>query len=432
MSKIIELTSENVKRLSAVHIKPDGNMVVIGGANGQGKSSVLDSIMYALAGTKAIPSKPLRKGQQAGKVLLKLDADPARMLPAMTVERTFTADGKTTLEITSDDGYRAPTPQTILNDICGRIAFDPLAFTRMKPKEQADTLRSVVGLDFSEQDRERKRLFDARAEVNRDGKQLRSRHDAIVIQDGTPDEEVDVDALLTELEAANENNAAVENKLRVVNAATAARQSQAESIEAMRTKLAEAEKNLTRLVTAEKNAQDVFAAAKLIDITPTKTKLAAAAEINQSVQRKREKAAMETELQKLRDQSQGLTDDIAAIDAAKTLAMSEAKWPVEGLGFSDEGVTLNELPFEQASSAEQLRVSVAMGLAMNPGLRVLLIRDGSLLDEQSLALLALLAEEQSAQLWVERVGRDQHCSVVIVDGAVEGVVAEVAEEAAVA
>ena len=47
--KIVELRAENVKRLKAVEITPDGTLQVIGGRNAQGKSSVLDAIWLALA-----------------------------------------------------------------------------------------------------------------------------------------------------------------------------------------------------------------------------------------------------------------------------------------------------------------------------------------------------------------------------------------------
>ena len=64
MSRIVSLTAENVKRISAVHIVPgDGGVVLIGGRNAQGKSSVLDSIMYALGGASAIPDEPIRRRQ---------------------------------------------------------------------------------------------------------------------------------------------------------------------------------------------------------------------------------------------------------------------------------------------------------------------------------------------------------------------------------
>ena len=41
--KIIKLTAENVKRLKAIEITPEGNLVVIGGLNDQGKTSTLSN-----------------------------------------------------------------------------------------------------------------------------------------------------------------------------------------------------------------------------------------------------------------------------------------------------------------------------------------------------------------------------------------------------
>ena len=89
---------------------------------------------------------------------------------------------------------------------------------------------------------------------------------------------------------------------------------------------------------------------------------------------------------------------------------------VEGLGFDEEGVTFNGLPFEQASHAERVRVSTAIGLALNPNLRVLLIRDAEKLDAVGMRLIAELAEEQDAQLWLERAGHSDPGGVVFDDG----------------
>ena len=50
--QIVELRAENVKRLSAVTIRPTGPVVEITGKNEAGKSSVLDSIWMALGGAE--------------------------------------------------------------------------------------------------------------------------------------------------------------------------------------------------------------------------------------------------------------------------------------------------------------------------------------------------------------------------------------------
>ena len=76
------------------------------------------------------------------------------------------------------------------------------------------------------------------------------------------------------------------------------------------------------------------------------------------------------------------------------------------VGFTDEGVTYNGVPFSQASSAEQIRVSLAMAMALNPKLRVVRILDGSLLDADSMRQVAEMATAADYQVWVERVADD--------------------------
>lgn len=56
---------------------------------------------------------------------------------------------------------------------------------------------------------------------------------------------------------------------------------------------------------------------------------------------------------------------------------------------------------------------------MNPQLKILLIRDGSLLDSSNLETISKMAEENDAQVWIERVGKGAECSVIISDGEVE-------------
>jgi predicted ATP-dependent endonuclease of OLD family len=91
----------------------------------------------------------------------------------------------------------------------------------------------------------------------------------------------------------------------------------------------------------------------------------------------------------------------------------------DGISFDEFGVLLNGLPFTQASTGEQLRVSVAVGMALNPRLRVIFIRDGSLIDDAGLALIAELAQKNDYQVWLETVHSKDPTAVVIEDGEVK-------------
>jgi hypothetical protein len=118
-------------------------------------------------------------------------------------------------------------------------------------------------------------------------------------------------------------------------------------------------------------------------------------------------------------QYKNMTDELIAIGALKSKQIAEANFPVPGVTFGDDGILVNGIPFAQASSAEQLRIAVAMGLSANPKLRIILIRDGSLLDETSMTAVAEMAEKYDACVWMERVGEGKEVTVVIENGRVK-------------
>lgn len=68
MTRIVNLHVENVKGIKVVDITPPDDLVVISGNNGQGKSSILDAIYWALNGTSTIDEKPIRNGQNEGLI----------------------------------------------------------------------------------------------------------------------------------------------------------------------------------------------------------------------------------------------------------------------------------------------------------------------------------------------------------------------------
>ena len=171
--------------------------------------------------------------------------------------------------------------------------------------------------------------------------------------------------------------------------------------------------------TSIEKAKPRIGALQYADEEEIRDQIANAETVNQQVRSNQSKKVLSKELTKKRNVSEKLTNQINQIDDSKTSQVAAAKFPVDGLSFSASEVLYNEIPFNQASSAEQLRVSVAMGIAMNPKLKVLLIRDGSLLDEDNLKMMADMAQEADAQIWLERVGKGQEVSVIIEDGEVQ-------------
>jgi hypothetical protein len=115
------------------------------------------------------------------------------------------------------------------------------------------------------------------------------------------------------------------------------------------------------------------------------------------------------ELKLLDKQQNELTEIIHRLRNERAQLARSIDLPVDGVSFDDDGVIrVNGIPFDQLSSSEKIRISARIGAAVNSALRIMLIRDGSLLDETSFDELVGVAEEEDVQLWIESVGAHYH------------------------
>lgn len=168
--RILNLVAENFKRLQVVEIKPDGSLIQVQGKNAQGKSSVLDAIWAALGGKKAIPGEPIRRGADEARIELLLGDDQKT---EYVVKRTFGRGREPQIVVEAPDGARYATPQTLLDGLLGALSFDPLAFARMAPKDQAAELQKLVpDVDFDAIDAANRGDYERRTAINREAKAL--------------------------------------------------------------------------------------------------------------------------------------------------------------------------------------------------------------------------------------------------------------------
>ncbi len=417
--RIVSLTAENVKKIKVVHIEPSGAMVQITGANGSGKSSVLDAIWWALKGKAVIQSQPVRQGEESA--VIRLD------LGALIVTRRFDADGATSLKVESAEGALFPSPQRLLDGFLGSLTFDPLAFMTMERKPQLDQLRKLVKLDVDVDllDGQNRSDFEKRADVNRRVKALEGKvatyAAGLIDGDVSP---IDTSALLRDMEQASKTNQMIEQekRRRIDEAGRLTRgreeiekhRAEAARLHALADKL-EAEINATAATLAA-----LPALGEPTDVSKVRESIEEADRENtrrnlQRTQRANYEAAA-IELRTAKDESEEISVRMEHRTKSKTAAIASAKMPVDGLSFGDGMVVYKNLPLDQASSAEQLRVSLRIGMAMNPTIRVILMKQGPLLDETSLALVAKWAEEENYQVWVERVDTTGSVGIIMEDG----------------
>ena len=412
--QIVRLTAENYKRLVAVDISPSGNIVTLSGRNAQGKSSVLDAIWAALAGGDAsrVTKQPIREGAEAAVVTLDLGD--------YIVTRRWSKNDAGTLTVETpptDDGrkQRYASPQALLDGLIGKRAFDPLAFTRQTPAEQVATLVASVDLPFDPAvlDRERAGVFDQRAEVNRAVKQLEGQLAGLAKPDAdTPESEVSAADIIAEFEKARAHNEAIAFT-------TAARATASREVKSLINRIAELTVALESAAAQVRTADTALVMlGDPVDTADISDRLAGVEQTNAEIREGQGYRSVAAQLTIRRQESEKFTAGLSAIDKKKADALAKVKFPVQGLAFDESGVTFNSVPFAQASAAEQLRVSAALAMATDPELRILQVRDGSLLDSASMAVLEELAAEHEYQIFIEVVDESGSLGIVIEDGSV--------------
>lgn len=423
--RIVALEIENVKTIRVVEIRPKHAVTPITGRNGAGKSTVLDAVFMAFGGKDAVPAQPVRRGEQKARIRLDLGE--------IVVTRKFDASGTTSVRVESADGASYSSPQKILDGLYSRLSFDPLSFMRLAPKEQAETLRQLVPLDVDVDalDRANARDFELRTSWNHRIKSFEERVQTVRAGiDETMDVTLeDVSALVDQMANASAHNAAIDQAERDRLRWSLERETRLSDAEIARQ---EAARLIAKAERLEQDAKELAARIDAqpeppapIDVTALKQQIDQAQKMNaireHQAHQRRALATAQDELTQARRESDALTHRMDKRKADKAAAIARAKMPVPGLSFDAGEVFYNGLPLAQASTAEQLRVSFALAVAANPTLRVVLIRDGSLLDEESLCLIAEMAEQSGVQVLMERVGTNGQVGIVLENGEVVSV-----------
>lgn len=460
--KIISFEAQDFMRLTAMQIHPKGHVVELNGKNGNGKTSVLRAIASAFGGADESPDMAIRRGADKAKVKISIGDD----VTGYTVEETFHKHKTTgaevrTVRVFSKDGAEYKSPQQLLGSLWNKISIDPLQFAESDAKDQYKQLQQFVpGFDFAGTASKRALLYSQRTEAGRLAREQKALADAATAPDvdmsTAPANEAD---LVAQLEGAGKHNASIterrgnrdraqENiKAWLANADDIAnagvtqikdayeRKVEQQMLDHQR-KLKALEDERDRDVAAAKEAESALRARaadmekKIADAGPLPEPIDTA-ELVQRIATNKELASAQAQrrrkdelTQKAKDAEEkvtALTAEIDALDAAKVAAITGAAMPVPGLGFGDGCVTFNGVPFSQASDAERLRVSLAIAMAASPKLRVIRIQRGSLLDDDSMAIIGEMVKEKDYQVWIEKIqSTDGNVGFVIEDGTVVG------------
>lgn len=388
-TKITVAELNNFQKVSYAKIEPSGNVIVLAGKNGAGKTSTNDALEAGLCGHNGRNIKrPVKDGHGKASIELKLS-------DGSTLIRGYTPSG-TTLKGLDAAGNKFG--QKDLDDRISSLGIDGRKFISMGEKDQLKALLSIVDLPFDPAalDAERKAIEAKRLAVGQQDKLIGE----VTINSALPTEETSAGDIIASIRAAEDANRLRANCEENVESADFAVASLTEQLATLTKKLSEAAE------WSESAAAKLSALPEPTDTTALEAQLAAVEETNLAVRVNNAARQQSEQKDTLRARYNEHTAELEAIDKRKADGLATAEMPIEGLTFDEEGVLYQGVPFSRASGREQLIVSCAMIMATNPEIRVIVIRDGNVLDMEGMAILQDMAEVTDFQIFIELVAEE--------------------------
>lgn len=395
--KITALQAENVKRVKAVEVTPaqDG-LTVIGGRNGQGKTSVLDAIAWALGGNKFKPSDPHREGSAC---------DPrirVELSNGLVVERKGKASA---LTVTDPAGMRAG--QQLLDSFVEELALDLPKFLAASPKKKAETMLEIIGVgpELARLDAAEDRAFAERRDVARDEKARRAAAEAMPFYPDAPEERPDLDVLIDAQKEAW--------------AAQSARESIKFEMAYKKERMEQIRGELDDLIKGLADDEARLDAVPQLDMVAAEDALKAAQALAEAWDANKARTAALAEADALKARADELTAEVERARADKAALLEGAALPLEGLSVDGGELVYKGQRWDNMSGSEQLMVGTAIVRAVKPGCGFVLVDELEQFDPQTLAEFGQWAQGQGLQVIGTRVATDSTCQIIIEDGTVQ-------------
>ena len=404
MVKINSFEVENVKRVKAVRLEPSATgLTIIGGRNGQGKTSVLDALAWALGGNKMAPTQPHREGSVSDPKL------HIELSNGIIVERT----GKnSTLKVLDPSGKKSG--QKLLDSFIDQLALNLPKFLQATPAEKGKALLQIIGVgdELLKLEQEEATLYSRRTEIGRIADQKKKYAAEMEYHPDLPKEPVSAAELIAKQQEILKHNA--ENQRLRENANIIER-----DLNAAKERLAQAEKDVAilteKLEIAQKSALDLHDEST----EALEKNIAEVDELNRKIRINLDREKAEIDAEGFTKQYDQLSKDIEAIRKAKKSLLDGADLPLPGLSVKDGELLYNGQKWDCMSGAEQLKVATAIVRKLSPKCGFVFVDKLEQMDLDTLKEYGTWLEGEGLQVIGTRVSTGDECSIIIEDGYVK-------------
>ena len=410
--KINKLEIENVKRVKAVKLEPTQNgLTIIGGNNRQGKTSVLDSIAWALGGDRYRPSEAQRHESVIPPTLHIV------MNNGLVVERK----GKNSdLKVTDPTGKKGG--QQLLNEFVEQLAIDLPKFLESSSQEKAKTLLRIIGVGdkLAELEKKEKELYNQRLTIGQIADQKKKYAKEQPYYPDAPKDIVSPTELIRQQQdilAKNGENQRKRDKADRYRQSVALISREVESLQdQLAKKKQELEEAQLSLNTATMEAQDL----KDQSTAELEQSISNIEEINRKVRANLDKDKAEEDALTYKNQYDSLTAQISQVRQDKTALLESAELPLPGRSVADGELVYNGQKWDNMSGSDRLKVATAIVRKLNPKCGFVLLDKLEQMDLQTLREFGAWLEQEGLQAIATRVSTGEECSIIISDGYVEG------------
>ena len=410
--KINRLEIENVKRIHAVMIEPskDG-LTIIGGKNRQGKSSVLDAIVWALGGNKYKPSQAVNADSTI----------PPRLKIIMDNGLVVERKGKNSdLKVTDPEGQKGG--QQLLDSFVEELAINLPKFMEATGKEKANTLLQIIGVgpQLAELEQKEKSLYQERLYVGRTADQKEKFAKEQPYYPDAPEEPVSASELIREQQEILARNGQRQQWAREYDRILSDLEKNENAIEAYERAIRDLKKERESLNEKRKAAEKTPAELKMESTEELERSIENIEVINRKVRANLDKAKAEEDAKQYRDQYTELSQAIEDVRKQKAGLLDSADLPLPGLSVKEGELIYNGQLWDNMSSAEQMIVSTSIVRRLNPKCGFVLLDKLEAMDLDTLKEFGAWLEQEGLQAIATRVSTGDECSIVITDGYVEG------------
>ncbi len=422
--RIANLQIENIKKIKAIDITPAKDLVVIEGENKAGKTSIMDSISYLLGGKILIPEQPIRAGEKEGFAKAKIGD--------FEVQRKWSNPYTSILKIKTAEGSSPSSPQKWLDEKIGSFALEVAELMSMKKDDRIDVFKRITGLKLDDLKVKYEKIQD---DMRLDKRELEGKKKELDTLDDLPEkaETENFDALQEERKkqekvnhSYNEKDGDIEIQKNMIKELENKILLSMDTIGEYRKKMAEmdkviedAENDKGLMSSGLADMEKEFKEMKKWDLTEIDERMKKANDSIELQYKYKRKETLATDVLVLGKEIEGYVVEMDKIKKEKSNRIKNTKLPIEGLEFDGDVIRYNGIEFEECSTAERIEIALAVAVEENPNIRVLLIREGSSLDESAVKRVKKLAKEHNFQIWIETVHSSDSSAIHIEEGEIK-------------